>query len=224
MGGIHWGIAFENDLVYARHFRTWAGLAPGRPAFDPKLQIGMYAVDANTGEFNWHYTVKADCEGDRGKKAPDARAGLRLLRRADGHRRGRSCRAAWTAACSLWTARPAPSSGPTTPCAPSTPSTGCAAKGGAFDSVSIVGVNGLLLAGSGYGIARQAEGNVLLAFKPKQPATGPEPPAVQMQVVAVGGVVVGAEHGPEPGAGRRRAPGGRKRPSAPWLAESPSGR
>ena len=39
-------------------------------------------------------------------------------------------------------------------------------KGGSIDAASIVGVNGLLLAGSGYGMFGQAPGNVLLAFLP----------------------------------------------------------
>jgi polyvinyl alcohol dehydrogenase (cytochrome) len=45
---------------------------------------------------------------------------------------------------------------------------GVVAKGGSFDAVSIVGVNGLVLAGSGYGMFGQAPGNALLAFRPKK--------------------------------------------------------
>ncbi len=44
---------------------------------------------------------------------------------------------------------------------------GVAGKGGSIDSASIVGVNGLVLVGSGYGMFGQAPGNVLLAFRPK---------------------------------------------------------
>ena len=41
------------------------------------------------------------------------------------------------------------------------------AHGGSIDTASIVGVNGLLLVNSGYGMFGQAPGNVMLAFKPK---------------------------------------------------------
>lgn len=165
MGGIHWGIAFENDLIYAPISNVGRPL-PGQPAFDPKLQIGMYAVDANTGEIRWHYTVKADCAGDRGKKAPRCERvygfsgaptvidGTVLQGSLD----GRLFALDGKTGAELWrydTLRPFETLN------------GVSAKGGAFDAVSIVGVNGLVLAGSGYGMFGQAEGNVLLAFKPK---------------------------------------------------------
>ena len=44
---------------------------------------------------------------------------------------------------------------------------GVTGKGGSIDAASILGVNGLLIVGSGYGMFGQAPGNVLLAFKPK---------------------------------------------------------
>ena len=44
---------------------------------------------------------------------------------------------------------------------------GVPGKGGSIDAASIVGVNGLVLVGSGYGMFGQAPGNVLLAFRPK---------------------------------------------------------
>ena len=43
---------------------------------------------------------------------------------------------------------------------------GVQAKGGSIDAASIVGVNGLVLVGSGYGMFGQAPGNALLAFRP----------------------------------------------------------
>jgi polyvinyl alcohol dehydrogenase (cytochrome) len=46
------------------------------------------------------------------------------------------------------------------------PLNGVPGKGGSFDAATIVGVNGLVLVGSGYGMFGQAPGNVLLAFKP----------------------------------------------------------
>jgi polyvinyl alcohol dehydrogenase (cytochrome) len=165
MGGIHWGIAFENDLIYAGITNVGRPI-PGSADFDPKLQIGMYAVDANTGDFRWHYTAKAECVGDRARKAPRCERtygfsgaptvidGVVLQGSLD----GRLFAFDGKTGAELWrydTLRDFQTLN------------GVPAKGGAFDSVGIVGVNGLLLAGSGYGMFGQAEGNVLLAFRPK---------------------------------------------------------
>jgi polyvinyl alcohol dehydrogenase (cytochrome) len=166
MGGIHWGIAFENDLIYAGVSNVGRPM-PGAATFDPNLQIGMYAVDANTGEFKWHYTAKADCAGERGKKAPRCERvygfsgaptvidGVVMQGSLD----GRLFALDGKTGAELWrydTLRPFETLN------------GVPGKGGAFDSVGIVGVNGLLLTGSGYGMFGQAEGNVLLAFRPKR--------------------------------------------------------
>jgi polyvinyl alcohol dehydrogenase (cytochrome) len=45
------------------------------------------------------------------------------------------------------------------------------ASGGSIDNASIVAANGMLFVNSGYGLFGQMPGNVLLAFKPKAPAT-----------------------------------------------------
>jgi len=165
MGGIHWGIAFEKDVIFAPISNVGRQM-PGAATFSPDLQVGMYAVDANTGEFKWHYTVKPDCAGDRGKKAPRCERvyafsgaptiidGTVLQGSLDGRLfvlDGKSGAELWRydALRDFQTLNGVPG------------------KGGAFDAVSIVGVNGLVLAGSGYGMFGQAEGNVLLAFRPK---------------------------------------------------------
>lgn len=165
MGGIHWGIAFQDDVIFAPISNVGRQI-PGHATFSPDLQVGMYAVDANTGEFKWHYTVKPDCAGDRGKKAPRCERvygfsgaptiidGTVLQGSLDGRLfvlDGKTGDELWRydALRDFQTLNGVPG------------------KGGAFDAVGIVGVNGLVLTGSGYGMFGQAEGNVLLAFKPK---------------------------------------------------------
>jgi len=164
-GGIHWGIAFLDDLVIVPVAQVGRPLPGGQP-IDAKLQPGMYGVDAATGEIRWHYSATPDCANGRDKKAPrcerlygfsgaptvidgavvqggldgrlfviDARTGQRL----------------WT----YDTLRDFPTLN------------GVPGKGGSIDAASIVGVNGLVLVGSGYGMFGQAPGNVLLAFRPK---------------------------------------------------------
>lgn len=165
-GGIHWGIAFLNDMVIVPVAQIGRPLPGGEP-IDAKLQPGMYGVDAVTGEIRWHYAATPDCANGRDKKAPrcerlygfsgapavidgavvqggldgrlfviDARTGQRL----------------WT----YDTLRAFEALN------------GVATKGGSIDGASIVGVNGLVLVGSGYGMFGQAPGNALLAFKPKK--------------------------------------------------------
>ena len=45
---------------------------------------------------------------------------------------------------------------------------GVAGKGGSIDGASILGVNGVLVSGSGYGMFGQTPGNVLLGFRPTE--------------------------------------------------------
>ncbi|WP_296594954.1 PQQ-binding-like beta-propeller repeat protein [Phenylobacterium sp.] len=164
-GGIHWGIAFHDDMVIVPVAQIGRPLPGGQP-IDPKLQPGMYGVDANTGEIRWHYSATPDCANGRDKKAPrcerlygfsgapavidgavvqggldgrlyviDAKSGERLW--------------AYDTLRDFQTLNGVPG------------------KGGSIDAASIVGVNGLVLVGSGYGMFGQASGNVLLAFRPK---------------------------------------------------------
>lgn len=164
-GGIHWGIAYQDDLVMVPIAHIGRPLPGGSP-IDPKLQPGMYGVDANTGEIRWQYSVTPSCEGERGKKAPRCErifgfsGAPTVIDGAviQGSLDGRLFVLDATTGERLWSydaLRDFPSIN------------GVPGKGGSFDSASIVGVNGLVLVGSGYGMFGQAPGNMLLAFKPK---------------------------------------------------------
>jgi polyvinyl alcohol dehydrogenase (cytochrome) len=164
-GGIHWGIAYQDDMVLVPIAHIGRPL-PGQPPFDPKLQPGMYGVDANTGEIKWHQPVAPSCEGERAKKAPRCERvfgfsgaptvidGAVIQGSLDGRLfvlDAKTGERLWTydALRDFDTLNGVPG------------------RGGSFDSASIVGVNGLVLVGSGYGMFGQAPGNMLLAFKPK---------------------------------------------------------
>lgn len=164
-GGIHWGIAFQNDTVYAPVAVIGRPL-PGGPPIDPTLEPGMYAVDANTGAIKWQYSAKPDCANGRDKKAPRCERSFgfsgapTLIDGAlvQGSLDGRLFVIDATTGRELWrfdTLRDYQTLN------------GVPGKGGSIDAASIVAVNGLLLSGSGYGMFGQAPGNVLLAFKPK---------------------------------------------------------
>ena len=164
-GGIHWGIAFKDDTLYVPVAQIGRPLPGGEP-IDPNLKPGMYAVDARTGVIKWQYSATPDCANGRDKKtarcernygfsgAPTVIDGAVVQGSLDGRlfvldlKTGRE----------LWkfdTLRDY------------TTLNGVPGKGGSIDGASIVGVNGLLLSGSGYGMFGQAPGNLLLAFRPK---------------------------------------------------------
>ena len=163
-GGIHWGIAFQNDTVYVPVSVVGRPL-PGGPPIDPNLKPGMYAVDANTGAIRWSYAVAPDCANGRDKRAPRCERGYgfsgapALIDGAlvQGSLDGRLFVIDARTGAELWkfdSLRDYQTLN------------GVPGKGGSIDAASIVGVNGLLLVGSGYGMFGQAPGNVLLAFKP----------------------------------------------------------
>lgn len=164
-GGIHWGIAFQDDTIYVPVAVVGRQL-PNGPPIDPNLKPGLYAVDANTGAIKWNFAVAPDCADGRDKRAPrcernygfsgaptiidgavvtgsldgrlfviDARTGQQIWK-FDSLREYQTLN-------------------------------GVPGRGGSIDAASIVGVNGLVLVGSGYGMFGQAPGNVLLAFRPK---------------------------------------------------------
>ncbi|MFZ5718452.1 MAG: PQQ-binding-like beta-propeller repeat protein [Pseudomonadota bacterium] len=164
-GGIHWGIAFLNDTVVVPVAQIGRPLPGGEP-IDPKLQPGMYGVDANTGELKWHYSATPSCEGERGKKAPRCErlygfsGAPTVIDGAviQGSLDGRLFVLDTKTGERLWTFDTLRDFETLN---------GVPGKGGSIDAASIVGVNGLVLVGSGYGMFGQAPGNVLLAFRPK---------------------------------------------------------
>lgn len=163
-GGIHWGIAFLDDTVIVPVAQIGRPLPGGQP-IDPKLQPGMYGVDANTGELKWHYSATPDCADGRDKKAPrcDRLYGFSgaptVIDGAivQGSLDGRLFVIDARTGERLWTYDTLREFQTLN---------GVPGRGGSIDAASIVGVNGLVLVGSGYGMFGQAPGNVLLAFRP----------------------------------------------------------
>jgi polyvinyl alcohol dehydrogenase (cytochrome) len=159
-GGIHWGLATDGKRVFAATNRA------GAPGEDQKREPGLVAVDIDTGKVVWSVHAAPDCSGDRRTRIPSCdraygfsaaplvvdgavvQGGLDgLVRILDGE----------TGAL-IWsydTARPFGTAN------------GVPARGGSIDNATIVAANGLLLVGSGYGLASEQPGNVLLAFKPR---------------------------------------------------------
>jgi polyvinyl alcohol dehydrogenase (cytochrome) len=164
-GGIHWGIAFQDDTVYVPVAVVGRPL-PGGPPIDPNLKPGLYAVDANTGAIKWNFAVAPDCANGRDKRAPRCERNYGFSGAptiidgavVEGSLDGRLFVIDAKTGQQLWK---------TDTLADYQTLNGVPGKGGSIDAASIVGVNGLVLVGSGYGMFGQAPGNVLLAFRPK---------------------------------------------------------
>lgn len=165
-GGIHWGIAAYDGIVVVPVAAIGRPLPGGQP-IDPKLQPGLYGLDSATGEILWHYSAKPDCANGRDKKAPrcDRLYGFSgaptVIDGAvvQGGLDGRLYVIDAKTGALIWsydTLRDFQTLN------------GVAGHGGSIDAASIVGVNGQVLVGSGYGMFGQAPGNVLLSFRPKK--------------------------------------------------------
>jgi polyvinyl alcohol dehydrogenase (cytochrome) len=163
-GGIHWGIAFHDDTLFVPIAVVGRDLPSQK--VDPGLKPGLYAVDAATGSVKWNFATTADCANGRDKRSPRCERfygmsaaptvidGTVIAGSLDGWLRVIDEKTGKE----LWKFDTA---------TPFDTLNGIKAHGGSIDTASIVGVNGLLLVNSGYGMFGQAPGNVMLAFKPK---------------------------------------------------------
>jgi polyvinyl alcohol dehydrogenase (cytochrome) len=162
-GGIHWGIAFHDDTLFVPIAVVGRDL-PNQKV-DPGLKPGLYAVDAATGAIKWNYATAPDCADGRDKRSPNCQRhygmsaaptvidGTVIAGSLDGWLRVLDEKTGQE----LWKYDTATAYDTLN---------GVKAHGGSIDTASIVGVNGLLLVNSGYGMFGQAPGNVMLAFKP----------------------------------------------------------
>ena len=157
-GGVHWGMAFDGEKVYAPISD------PGRPRPGFVPQPGLYALDAASGELVWEYRTEADCEGRQkevryceflyGFSAATTVVGKAVIQGSlDGHLRVFDADTG-SLVFSYDTIRDFDGAN------------GVSGHGGAIDNASVIAANGMLLVNSGYGMFGQVPGNVLLAFRP----------------------------------------------------------
>ncbi len=157
MGGIHWGMAFDGEKVFAANNQSTGPTADGNAP-------GIHALDVETGNIVWSYLNLPDCSGARKTDLPscDRNYGMSAATllvdgavvqgtndgfvRVFDSQRGEPI-------FTFDTARPF------------TTINGVSGKGGAIDNASIVAANGMLFVQSGYGLMG-VPGNLLLAFKP----------------------------------------------------------
>lgn len=163
LGGIHWGIAFDGERVFAPINRAYSWGVQGK---DKTEKPGIHAVSAD-GDVLWTFASEPDCSGDRQERvrgcegnigmsgAPTVVDGAVVEGSLDGFLRAFNAKTGkllfqFDTAKTFETIN------------------GVDAKGGAIDNASIVAANGYLFVNSGYGMFGQMPGNVMLAFKIKE--------------------------------------------------------
>jgi polyvinyl alcohol dehydrogenase (cytochrome) len=167
LGGVHWGIAFDKDTVYAP-ISTVGVPIRGEWDFDASIKPGLYALDAKTGKIKWQYNPELP-PGSPGlppgtppiypvqpiamSAAPAVIDGVVIAATLDGRLHALDS----TTGKLLWIQATAKAY---------TTANGVPGKGGAIDAASIYAANGLIIANSGYGSFGQAPGNVILGFRP----------------------------------------------------------
>ena len=164
LGGVHWGMAFNNDTLYVPIAQIGREL-PGEP-FDPTLKPGLYALDSKSGAIKWAFAVAPDCTGDRLSRIASCARNFGLSATpavidgavVEGGLDGYLYVLDAKSGALLWKYDTAISYHGIN---------GVDGKGGAIDAVSISAANGMLFVNSGYGAFGQQEGNMFLAFRPK---------------------------------------------------------
>lgn len=164
LGGIHWGLATHDGVVFA-------------PAADPEFpwpgyfpQPGLYALDIATGDLVWKYPVERGCDTNLheyfGREtlypecsffygfsaAPTVVNDLIFASSLDGRIRALAVRDG-TLRWDFETARPFEAVN------------GVEAHGGSIDVAGVQAVGRMVYVQSGYGMFGQLPGNVLLAFE-----------------------------------------------------------
>jgi polyvinyl alcohol dehydrogenase (cytochrome) len=165
LGGIHWGIAFDGERVFAPINRPYGFSAS--PSGAPRTQKpGIHGLDAASGKVLWTFAAEPDCSGDRRERvrgcssniglsgAPTVIDGVVVEGALDGYLRAFDARTG-AVLFSFDTAQKFEGIN------------GVSGNGGAIDNASIVAANGQLFVASGYGMFGQPPGNVLLAFRAK---------------------------------------------------------
>lgn len=155
LGGIHWGMATDGQLVYAANADRQAEVVNINPGMD--WSPGLFALDLMDGEVVWSVPAPDDTCADRpgcwraNSAAPTVIPGVVFAGGLDGHMRAHATddgRVLWD----YDTVRDFETVN------------GIPGRGGAIDGPGPVIADGLVFVNSGYGTFGQMPGNVLLVF------------------------------------------------------------
>ena len=152
LGGVHWGMATDGNLVYAANADNIIAVDISDPSI--KASPGLYALDLQTGELQWKApTPECARKGclRANSAAPVVIPGIVFAGGTDGYIRAYATKNGeilwdFDTAIEYETAN------------------SIKGKGGAIDGPAPVVSDGMLFVNSGYGMFGQTAGNVLLAF------------------------------------------------------------
>ena len=165
LGGVHWGLAYDDHTVFAPISFPGRSL-PGETLDPERIKSGMYALDVATGAIKWTFHTQSDCAGDRITRMPSCQRltglsaapavidGAVVTGALDGWLYvldGKSGKPLWKFDTAI----------------PVKGLNGVDGVGGSIDAVSISAANGLLFVNSGYGMFGGKAGNLFMAFRPK---------------------------------------------------------
>jgi polyvinyl alcohol dehydrogenase (cytochrome) len=158
MGGIHWGMAFDGQRLFAANNMSFGPTADG-------VAPGLFSLDVDTGHINWSYMHQADCRGDRREriKSCESNYGMSAATLVID---GAVVQGANDGYLKIFAASNGEPLFTYDTARDFDTFNGVAARGGAIDNYSVWAANGILFVQSGYGLMG-IPGNVLLAFKPK---------------------------------------------------------
>lgn len=162
LGGIHWGIAFDGERVFAPINRPYGFSAPAGGVQKP----GIHAVDVGTGKVLWSFAAEPDCSDGRDKRLRNCASNIGLSA-APAVIDGAVVTGSLDGVLRVFDAKSGAQLFRFDTSQAFTTVNGVKANGGSIDSASIVAANGYLLVNSGYGMFGQTPGNVMLAFKVK---------------------------------------------------------
>jgi polyvinyl alcohol dehydrogenase (cytochrome) len=163
-GGIHWGIAYDGQHVYAPINRAYNTPQPPPGGTE---KPGIHAVDIMSGKRVWTFAAEADCSGDRKERVNgcDNRIGLSGAPTVVD---GAVISGSNDAILRIFDSQTGELLFQFDAAKNFDSINGIQARGGSIDNATIVANNGLLLVSSGYGLFNETPGNVLLAFRAKK--------------------------------------------------------
>lgn len=158
-GGIHWGIAYDGERVFAPINRAYASREQTGPE-----KPGIHAVDVMNGERLWTFKAKPSCEGARKDyvRSCESRIGLSGAPTVID---GAVVQGSLDGLLRVFDAQSGELMFEYNVAREFDSINGIDARGGSIDNATIVAGSGLLFVSAGYALFNETPGNVLLAFR-----------------------------------------------------------
>ncbi|MGD2132099.1 MAG: PQQ-binding-like beta-propeller repeat protein [Maricaulaceae bacterium] len=161
LGGIHWGIAYDGTRVFAP-----INSAGRRQDGEPDYR-GIHAVNVDTGEVEWSYTVTPTCDDERRERVPSCQRSYSMSG-APMVIDGAVAQGATDGMFRVFNTETGEMLFEYDTARPFETVNGVEGHGGGIDNASIIAANGRVFVSSGYSFFGEPAGNVLLSFRPAE--------------------------------------------------------